>query len=234
MNVIRRIARWLFILLIPVLLLSGTLAWAFNSLWIYEAGFAKYDVGQTLALSSSELRNSAAELIDYFNDPGQKYLDINVTYDNGETAPLYDQADILHMKDVKGVLWLDYWLLLASALYSLAYILAALLWKKAAGRRELARGAKWGGGAAIGLLVFLGFFAVTSFDWFFTTFHKVFFPGGNWQFPPGDHMITLFPDGFWVDATILVGLVTLVLALIVGGVGIFSLRRMDKRERALL
>ncbi len=112
MNVIRLLTRWIFIVSIPILLLSVTIAWAFNSLWIYKAGFTKYDVGQTIGLSSTELGRSASELITYFNNPHQEFLDINVTYNTGVTASLYDQADIQHMKDVKGVIWLDYGLLL--------------------------------------------------------------------------------------------------------------------------
>jgi uncharacterized membrane protein len=75
-------------------------------------------------------------------------------------------------------------------------------------------------------------FAVTSFDWFFTTFHRLFFPNGNWQFPYGDHMITLFPDGFWVDVTLLVGLVALGLGLVVGTAGFICVKRMDKKQMA--
>jgi len=101
MNVLRPLTRWIFIILVPILLLSGTIAWAFNSLWIYENGFVKYDVSQALGVSSAELNISASKLISYFNNPHQEYLDINVKYSNGTLAPLYDQADILHMKAVK-------------------------------------------------------------------------------------------------------------------------------------
>ena len=240
MNALRLIARWIFIVSIPILLLSATLGWAFNSLWIYTNGFNKYDVGQSLGLSPAELRTSASELIAYFNDSHQKYLDINATYDNGETAPLFldpygnlDMNDVLHMKDVKGVLWLDYYLFLGSAVYVLGYIAAALILRKSGGRKYLAMGMNRGGGLTVVMLFVLGFFAVTSFDWFFITFHEIFFPQGNWQFPPGDHMITLFPDGFWSDVTLLVGLVTLGLALAVGGLGLFWLRRIKKREHVL-
>ena len=205
MNIMRKMARWLFVVCIPVVLLSATLGWAFNSLWIYSAGFAKYDVGQPLDLSAAELKQSAAELIAYFNNTHQEFLDINVTYNSGETGPLYDQADIEHMKDVKGVLWLDYKLFFISAAYALLYILALFIWSRKAAAAEMARGAKNGGLLTLGLLAFIAVFAVTSFDWFFTTFHEIFFPQGNWQFPPGDHMITLFPDGFWSDVTLLVG-----------------------------
>jgi integral membrane protein (TIGR01906 family) len=232
MKTILKVARWLFIILVPVMLLSATLGWAFNSLWIYKAGFIKFDVGQTIGLSPTQLDKSASELITYFNNTHQELLDINVTYDTGETAPLFDRADTLHMKDVKGLVWLDYRLFALAAVYSIIFILWNLIWSGQSGRRDLALGLKWGGGVTIGLLCFLGVFAITSFDWFFTTFHEFFFPQGNWQFPPGDHMITLFPDGFWSDVTILVGLVTLALALAVWGVGIVCLRRINRQEPA--
>jgi uncharacterized membrane protein len=94
-------------------------------------------------------------------------------------------------------------------------------------------GAEWGGGLTLALLSFLSVFVVTSFDSFFITFHEIFFPQGNWQFPFGDHMITLFPDGFWSNVTMLVGLVTLLLAIIVWCVG-FLLLRINKRRLALM
>ena len=233
MNVIRFFTRSVFIVLIPILLLSVSIAWAFNSLWIYKAGFTKYDVGQTLGLSSVELDRSASELIAYFNNPHQEYLDINVTYNTGETAPLYDQADILHMKDVKSIIWLDYGLLLFAVIYSLVYILVNAIWNKRNGCREIGLGAVWGGGLTVGLLCFLSIFVITSFDSFFITFHEIFFPQGNWQFPFGDTMITLFPDGFWSNVTMLVGLVALALAIIVLSVGLLLLR-INKRRLTLI
>ena len=230
MKVFRLIAKRVFILLIPVLLLSGTIAWAFNSLWIYDAGFAKYEVSRDLGVPLAQLDKSTAELIAYFNNPGEQYLDINVIYNNGDNAPLYDQADILHMKDVKSVLWLDYWLFAVSALYSIGYFASLFIGKRNQERQNLASALQRGGIATLGLLCFLGIFAVTSFDWFFTTFHEIFFPQGNWQFPIGDHMITLFPDGFWSDVTLLVGLVALVLAVMVWVAGFMWLRHVKAKN----
>jgi uncharacterized membrane protein len=76
------------------------------------------------------------------------------------------------------------------AIYLLVYILVHAIWSKRNGRRDIGLGAAWGGGLTIGVIAFLGIFVVTSFNSFFFTFHEIFFPEGNWQFPPGDHNVS--------------------------------------------
>ncbi len=231
MNLTRLSFRWIFIIAIPIVLIAATVAVAFNSSWIYEEGYTKFNVGQALGLSPTQLDTSTRELIAYFNNPHQEFLDINVTFNSGVTAPLYDQADIMHMKDVKRLIWLDYGLLLLSVIYVVGYTLVCVKWNKQTGRRELALGAIQGGGLTVGLVCFLGVFAVANFDSFFTIFHKIFFPEGNWQFPPGDNMITLFPEGFWSNVTMVAGLVILTLGLIVCGAGAVFHRTMKDFNR---
>ena len=40
--------------------------------------------------------------------------------------------------------------------------------------------------------MFLRYFRRDQLQLIFITFHEILFPEGNWQFPPGDYMITLF------------------------------------------
>ena len=47
-------------------------------------------------------------------------------------------------------------------------------------------------------------FAV-AFEPAFLAFHAVFFPPGTFLFEPGSNLITLFPDGFWFDASLAAG-----------------------------
>ncbi len=50
----------------------------------------------------------------------------------------------------------------------------------------------------IQLLVFgLSLFALAIFPDFFTWFHQVFFPQGNWSFPINSILIQIFPEIFW-------------------------------------
>ena len=60
-----------------------------------------------------------------------------------------------------------------------------------------------------------------SFDFIFTEFHHLFFEGDSWLFLYSDTLIRLFPERFWMDAFIIVGLFTLA-----GGLGLWlGLRR---------
>jgi integral membrane protein (TIGR01906 family) len=47
-------------------------------------------------------------------------------------------------------------------------------------------------------------FAV-AFEPAFLAFHAVFFPPGTFLFEPGSNLITLFPEGFWFDASLIAG-----------------------------
>lgn len=50
---------------------------------------------------------------------------------------------------------------------------------------------------------------------FFTLFHQVFFPQGNWSFPPEALLIRLFPENLWITYAIVVILVWLGLHLMI-------------------
>ena len=119
MRILGTSAKWLFILCLPVLLLTASLGWASNSHWLYNYGFEKYDVGQTTGLADSELEKAASGLISYFNS-GEEYISLTVIKD-GQPFELFNQREIIHLKDVKGLVWLDYWFGLGTLVYVLAY-----------------------------------------------------------------------------------------------------------------
>ncbi len=62
-------------------------------------------------------------------------------------------------------------------------------------------------------------FAV-AFDAAFLAFHEIFFPPGTYLFEPGSKLITLFPSGFWFDASLVAGAAIVVSALIVAFIGL--------------
>jgi len=206
-------ARWLFILCLPFLLLTASVAWAANSPWLYENGFKKYDISNKTGLAQSELEKTARGLISYWNS-SEELIDITVEKD-GETFNLFKQHEIAHLKDVKGLFRLDYAVLLAALLFTFGYSGFALYNHR---RRSLARSLMWGSGITLMTMLALWVGSLVGFDRLFLQFHLLSFSNDFWQLDPTrDYLIMLFPQGFWYDVTLFCALVTAVLAVIVGG-----------------
>lgn len=49
----------------------------------------------------------------------------------------------------------------------------------------------------LGILIVTVIGSLVLFPFFFVTFHKTLFPGGNWAFPSDALLIQLFPEDFW-------------------------------------
>jgi integral membrane protein (TIGR01906 family) len=194
-------ARWLFILCLPTLLLTASIGIAVNSQWLYEYGFDKYNVGGTTGLADNELEKAAGGLIAYFNS-SEDIVDITVIKD-GQSFTLFNQKEVAHLRDVKGLIRLDYWVLLGSGIYVLIFTVISLGWLAVESRRRLASATIYGSGLTFGLMLLLGLLALLDFDRFFLQFHLISFANDLWQLDPAkDFLIMLFPQGFWYDATI--------------------------------
>lgn len=211
-------AKGLFMLCLPVLLITASLGWATNSLWLYRYGFEKYGVSQTTGLPDSELKNIYAELISYFNSDVE-YISITVVKD-GKSFELFNQREIIHLRDVKRLVQLDYGVLLGTLAYVLAYAGVCLFWKKRRYWRHLAWGLVGGSSITLGLMLASGLGILFSFERLFWQFHVISFPNQFWLLDPTrDYLKMLFADGFFYDATILCAAITAALAVILGGVG---------------
>jgi integral membrane protein (TIGR01906 family) len=209
-------AKWLFILCLHLLLLSASIGGAVNSLSLYKYGFEKYSVGQTTGLADEELEKAAAGLISYFNSD-EEHISVTVIKD-GQPFVLFNEREVTHLRDVKGLFWLDYWILLGSLIYALAYA-GVSLWRK--DWRRLAWGLVGGSGLTLVLILALGLGALFNFDQLFLQFHLLSFTNELWLLDPTkDYLIMLFPRGFWYDTTLICALATVVGAVILGGVGV--------------
>jgi integral membrane protein (TIGR01906 family) len=127
-----------------------------------------------------------------------------------------------HMRDVRGVF---------IGFFAVALVLTAGAIAIAARRDTAGRRASWAAarGGAVGLVVVLvaaGAVALVAFDALFETFHRLFFPGGSYTFDPStDRLVQLFPFQFWQETAIAVGVGSVVVAAVVGGVASRRLAR---------
>ena len=225
MKILGIATKWLFILFLPILLLSTSLGWAVNSLRLYQYGFEKYNVSQTTGLVEPELEKAARGLISYFNSD-EEYIDFTVVKD-GKPFVLFNQREVVHLKDVKWLIWLDYYLLLATLVYVLGYAGISLLWQRKRYWRRLAWGVFGGSGLTLVLMLALGLATLLNFDQLFLQFHFISFANELWRLDPTrDYLIMLFPQGFWYDATTFCVIAAVGLAIILSGVaGGYLLKR---------
>jgi len=221
-------AQWLFILCLPLLLLMASIGVAVNSLWLYKYGFEKYNISQATGLAEAELEKAGKGLIGYFNSD-EEYISLTVVKD-GQSFELFNQREIIHLKDVKGLIWLDYWVLLGTLSYILGYAGVSLFWRKRRYWRRLAWGVIGGSGVTLALMLALGLGTLLGFDQLFLQFHLISFTNPFWQLDPTrDYLIMLFPQGFWYDTTLFCALATTFGAVVLGGVAGVYLRRTKKQ-----
>jgi len=210
------IAKWLFMLCLPILLLTASIGWAVNSLWLYNYGFHKYNISQTTGLAEEELEKAAVGLISYFNSD-EEYISLAVVK-NGKPFDLFNQREVIHLKDVKGLIWLDYWVLLGTLIYALGYAGVSLFWRRKRYWRRLVWGVVVGSGITLAVMLALGLGTLLGFDQLFYQFHLISFTNELWLLDPTkDYLIMLFPRGFFYDAAIFCGGMTTGLAVILGG-----------------
>ena len=217
-------AKWLFIICIPLLLLTASISWAVNSLWLYQYGFDEYGVSQTTGLAQSELDKAAIGLIDYFNSD-EETISLTVLKD-GEPFELFSEREVAHLRDVRGLFRLAYGVLLGTVVYACVYIgINLFLWRD---WRQLAWGLIGGSCLTLVLMLALGLATLINFDWLFRQFHFISFANELWMLDPAtDYLIMLFPRDFWYDAALFCALATAVMALILGGVGWWLKRKKD-------
>jgi integral membrane protein (TIGR01906 family) len=80
---------------------------------------------------------------------------------------------------------------------------------------KLARYAGLGGGVTLGLAALIGFGGLVAFNRLFLAFHQVSFSNDFWLLDPRkDFLIMMFPEGFFLDATMWIAGSTIVEAVL--------------------
>ncbi|NQW22591.1 MAG: TIGR01906 family membrane protein [SAR202 cluster bacterium] len=203
----------LFIIAVPLFLITGSVAWAFNSPGLYNNGFEKYSISRISGITDSDLRQVSAELRSYFNS-GDEPLSVRTSI-FGVEQDLFNDREVGHMKDVKRLVWGIYILALASAVYLTIVVAAGFAMQRGRFVGPLAKQVAWGGGLTLLLLVIFGVAALAGFDSLFLKFHQLSFANDLWQLDPRtDYLVRIFPQNFWFDATVWVAARAIVGALI--------------------
>lgn len=227
----------LFIVAVPLFLITISVTWAVNDLRLYRYGFEEYNVSIVTGIDQDELMTAARQIRGYFNSTREP-LDIRANV-FGEDTELFSQREVIHMRDVKHLIWGVYGVAAASGLYLIGFTAAGFAFRRGNLAHTLSRLLLSGSALTIVLVAFVGLFSLVGFDSLFTKFHELSFANDFWKLNANrDYLVMMFPQGFWFDATLFVGLGAvggaLVIAAITGGFLILERRQTRRQQQTVL
>jgi len=144
-----------------------------------------------------------------FNSAGIEYLG-DLTFPDGR--PMYNARELRHMEDVKDVTQVAFGLLFWGMIFTLMAVI--YLGLSPSRRVTLQQALMTGSILTLSLIGAIVLVAVVAWNTFFDAFHSVFFESGTWRFAYSDTLIRLFPEQFWFDAALIVGVITSASALL--------------------
>ncbi|MFA5367341.1 MAG: DUF1461 domain-containing protein [Dehalococcoidia bacterium] len=212
-RIVSRVAAALFIVCIPLFLLTSNIRWVANDLGFYEKGFEKYDVSAETGFSEKQLIDISKGLIRYFN-----------TGEIDDTIYVFSDDEIIHLRDVRDLIQLNYiiqWITLGCII---AYIIAGFTLRKKLFTRTLAVGLAAGVAAGVAAIALTGIAAAIDFDWLFVLFHRIFFTNDLWI--SSGYLPRVYTGGFFYDAARAIAITMVLQSLFIGAItGGFLLRR---------
>lgn len=205
MGVLRTLATIIFVVAVPVVLVTTTIRLVFNEPRVYRYAVDEYDAVQTTGIVRGELLRAGEELRAYLNNgDSDAELRIQVVQDN-VPVPLFNQREVGHLRDVHDrIIWMNRVQLIA-ALYVLGFVALAVLWTREVSTRGLA----WATLAASVLTLagvgIIGALSSSGFEGAWERFHALTF-SGNYTFnPAADRLIQIYPEDFWQQMVFFIG-----------------------------
>lgn len=209
MSFVRYLAQSVFLLCIPLFLVLTNVRIASTWEATYDYAFSHYDVPSATGLERAQLDRAATQIVDYFEtgQPGT-LLDIRVKQ-GSDTVPLYSEREVLHMKDVLGLMRFVFRLQEFSFIYLVMYLAGVYLWSRERSLLQLAKLSMWGGAGTAAVLGVAAVAMLVGFDSIFLKFHQLSFANDFWALDPArDRLVLMFPQGFWFDVSFAVGVVS--------------------------
>ena len=219
--VVRHIAALLFIIALPIALITTNVRIAANEPRVYQYAADHYDTPQTTGIAREELLRASGELRDYFNNDEDSIF-VRVEKD-GEPISLFNSRETAHLRDVKTLFHGSFRVQEATAVFVLAYVVTVFIWAREGSLRTLAREVVASGLVSLAAIGIVGGIAVAGFDAAFERFHLIAFDNDFWKLDPDrDHLIQMFPEAFWRDLSLWIGIGTLAeLAVLVAAAGAY-------------
>ena len=198
-----------YIILLPIFFISINVILITNSDWLYSYGWNRNQIENSTGLSIEQLNNGSDQIKSYFNND-EEYLNLIIVED-GIKYSLYNEKEVIHMKDVKHLMKLTQSTVILSGLIILAHYLLTIFTAKSLRKSSklILKSSKISAYSTIIFLTIFGITASINFTWLFRQFHFISFSNDLWQLNPNtDYLIAMFPQRFFLETTIFIGLFT--------------------------
>ena len=223
-QVLRTIAVALFVALVPLLLIASAVRFIINLPALYSYGFDRYEIAAYTGIEHDDLISAGAQIRDYFNND-ETDLIIRTFVGGVLTESLYNEREIIHMRDVKGLVQGVYLVQTLAALYIAAFIAVGFAMRRGRFPPTLARCVSGGGMLTLALVGIVSLGALVGFDRLFLLFHLISFSNDFWQLDPRrDYLIAMFPQGFFFDATMLIAACVIISAALCAAIPRIAMR----------
>ena len=202
---------WLVAILVPVMLILTSVRLLVTPVFVQiEYRTPNFPADPYGFTQQDRLQWSQIALDYLLNDEGISFLEV-LEFEDG--TQVYNARELKHMLDVKEVLRsaLNVWYISIGSIFLLG---VWAYWGKWMDSYQ--RGISRGGWITVGIIAVTMVIVLIGFSVFFVFFHQVFFESGTWTFRFSDTLIRLFPQRFWRDTFIAIGLLSLAGGLLLG------------------
>ena len=190
--------------LMIILLITSVEAVTYWTPGFYEKEYAKYGVTEDVHMEMDDLLDVTHEMMSFLRGNRE---DLHVmTVVNGQPREFFNEREIAHMEDVKG-LFIGALLLRRICLLTAAVSLVIMFLLKGKAKSILPKTLCIGTGLFFAVLLVLAGIISTDFSKYFIVFHHIFFNNDLWILDPAtDLLINIVPEPFFMDTAARIGI----------------------------
>lgn len=191
------LAKILLILTLPLIVLLTSIELAAFNLDYYLLKYDEYNIYYETRISRDDLKDITITLLDYLKDKRDEVIIYKPV--NGKTEQIFEEKEIMHLKDVKELFILGKYV----RNISFAIFLFTIVYFRKYYKENLIKILRVSVLAPLTIIIF--FILIISFDFnkYFTYFHLLFFNNDLWLLnPKTDILIQMYPLEFFISISV--------------------------------
>lgn len=174
---------------------------AYSDFSFYEKEYKKYEVTEFVGISMNDLMNVTVDMMHYLNGNKSSLTDIDATIKDVPNTPFFNEREVAHMKDVRGLFVGAVRLRTILIVISILCVISAKLCKGSI-PGFISNVLVYGTLISLAVAGVLVFIISGDFEKYFILFHRIAFTNDLWVLDPAtDNLINIVPEGFFIDMT---------------------------------